>query len=176
MKRAAATQRIHLTSMRWERASPIQTAGTSAINIPRVVPITTATSESYRAASATVASWVLSPISMRKKETTVVTKTPAPRTFRSPSSSSALRAQKPKRMKESATTHRRVPGATRLASQTPIQPARKWLASVATRMPRTIGTRRLSFAASAKERSCVLSPISARATTETETRKASISR
>ena len=46
MKSAAATQRIHFMLTRWASASPIHTAGTFAIIIPRVVPVTTATSES----------------------------------------------------------------------------------------------------------------------------------
>jgi len=56
MNSAAATQRIAFMLIRCASASPIHTAGTFAIIMPRVVPITTATSESYRAASAMVAS------------------------------------------------------------------------------------------------------------------------
>ena len=106
----------------------------------------------------------------------VVRKTPAPRSFWSSSSSSGLSAQRPKTTKDAAIVQRRVVGDTRVASQAPIQPARKWLARVATRMPRMIGTLCFSFAARTKERSWVLSPISARATMEVETRSASISR
>ena len=57
-------------------ASPISTAGTLAIIMPSVVPATTASSEAYFAASATVAIWVLSPISSRKNAITVVPNTP----------------------------------------------------------------------------------------------------
>jgi len=46
MNSAAATHRIHFMLTRWARASPIHTAGTFAIIIPSVVPITTSTRES----------------------------------------------------------------------------------------------------------------------------------
>ena len=56
--------------------SPTITAGTLASIMPSVVPVTTAPRLSYWAASATVATWVLSPISARKKAISVAPKTP----------------------------------------------------------------------------------------------------
>ena len=58
--------------MRRAAASPSSTAGASTINMPRVVPNTTGNRVWYFAASATVASCVLSPNSSRKKDTTAV--------------------------------------------------------------------------------------------------------
>lgn len=55
----------------------------------------------------------------------------------------------------------------------PTAPAKPWFASVATRMPTTIGTGRRNLAASRNARSWVLSPISAIATMLVDTRKAS---
>ena len=57
-------------------ASPISTAGTLAIIMPNVVPAVTANRSLKRADSATVAIWVLSPISSRKNAITVVPNTP----------------------------------------------------------------------------------------------------
>ena len=66
---------MRLTSFSGRRlaaARPRNTTGTSAISIPSVVPATTGMSAWYLAARATVASCVLSPISIRKNEITVV--------------------------------------------------------------------------------------------------------
>ncbi len=56
----------------------------------------------------------------------------------------------------------------------PRAPARPWLTTVAAKMPRMIGTGFLKRAAKMKARSCVLSPISAKATTPVETKRDSI--
>ena len=56
--------------------SPMNTAGTSAISMPSVVPMTTVTGDAKCAAMATVAICVLSPISARKNVTSVAPKTP----------------------------------------------------------------------------------------------------
>ena len=53
-------------------ASPTNTTGTLAIIMPSVVPAATAKTWWKRAARATVATWVLSPISTKKNETSVV--------------------------------------------------------------------------------------------------------
>ena len=59
-------------------------------------------------------------------------------------------------------------------TQAPAAPARAWLASVATRMPRMIGTGLRKRAARMKDSNCVLSPISAMATAPVAVRKADI--
>src|SRR5256885_5408509 len=64
----SAARCTHLSGTAFAAASPNSTTGTSASIMPRVVPATTATSAWYRAASATVAICVLSPISSRKNE------------------------------------------------------------------------------------------------------------
>src|SRR5205823_2911835 len=64
---AAATIRTALNGMRSAARCPARAVGTLTINMPSVVPTTTAASESKRAASTTVAICVLSPISARKK-------------------------------------------------------------------------------------------------------------
>jgi hypothetical protein len=46
MNEAAATHRIAFMFMRWANASPTHTAGALAINMPNVVPVTTAMSVS----------------------------------------------------------------------------------------------------------------------------------
>lgn len=56
----------------------------------------------------------------------------------------------------------------------PTRPAAAWLASVAKKMPKMIGSGRRKRADSIKDRICVLSPISARPTTMVETRNASM--
>src|SRR6185437_5456326 len=70
-------------------AWPRNTAGMLASIMPVVVQAATASTSWYLAASAAVAIWVLSPISTRKNDTTVVRKTPM-RQRRGLSSSSSL--------------------------------------------------------------------------------------
>jgi hypothetical protein len=68
--------RIALNGMRSAARLPANTTGALASSMPSVVPITTARSEGNFAASITVATCVLSPISARKNATTVTPKTP----------------------------------------------------------------------------------------------------
>lgn len=75
-KSTAATYRTTAKLRRSPAMLPSITAGTSAISMPRVVPITTGTSWPNCAASAAVASCVLSPISARKNAIAVVIKAP----------------------------------------------------------------------------------------------------
>ena len=76
MKQAAATLRTMRSGTRLINASPANTTGTLASNMPSVVPSTTQASAWNCAASATVATCVLSPISTRKNATAVATNTP----------------------------------------------------------------------------------------------------
>jgi RNA chaperone Hfq len=82
---------------------PAEQPGTLAIIMPSVVPSTTGTKAWYCAASATVAIWVLSPISARKKATSVVPKTPMRANLASLSSNlSGISVQIAMAMKDSA--------------------------------------------------------------------------
>src|SRR4029079_3679398 len=120
------------------------------------------------------ASCVLSPISTRKKASSVVPKTPRreplPLKSLAPSGTSS---HAPMATNDSARIQRMTSAATNVATQAPRAAASPWLASVATAIPSTIGTGRRYRAASISASNCVLSPISARATTPVETRKAS---
>ena len=104
--------------------SPSSTAGTLASIIPSVVPLTTAASAPYFAASATVAICVLSPISTRKNATRVVPKTPK-RAAPCCSSSylSGTMVQIAMAMKESPRIQRIAVGPTTFAIQAPAAPA-----------------------------------------------------
>jgi hypothetical protein len=74
---------------------------------------------------------------------------------------------------ESPSIHR-IPGPLSTSpKKVPAKPAAAWLATVAKKIPKMIGTGRRKRAASIKERICVLSPISARPTTMVDTKKAS---
>src|SRR5262249_2474588 len=86
-KTAAATARIQRGLMRSPASCPQMTAGTSAMSMPAVVPITTGITVSNRAASAIVAICVLSPISARKKLTVAIRKAPPAASVAPPSSS-----------------------------------------------------------------------------------------
>ena len=159
--------------------SPSSTAGTFASIMPSVVPATTATSELYFAASATVAICVLSPISSRKNAISVVPNTPkrgAASCFSSSSYLSGTSVQAAIAMNDRPRIQRIAVGPTSAEIQAPAAPASAWLTSVATRMPRMMGTGLRNFAASTSASSCVLSPISASATTPVETRNASMGR
>jgi len=92
-----------------------------AIIIPNVVPTMTCASASKRAANATVASCVLSPISARKKATNAVTKAPDLRIVGEPSSASGCSAQSPKAMKDKPTIQVNGVSGTRPASKFPVQ-------------------------------------------------------
>src|SRR5215470_8516288 len=91
-------------------AAPPKTARLLAASIPSVVPSVTSTVEWNRAPSATVASWVLSPISTTKKSSVVVTK--GPQRPRVPGSvgRSGTRVQTPKAKNPSATATARARG------------------------------------------------------------------
>ncbi|MOA30522.1 hypothetical protein D3C78_1516180 [compost metagenome] len=130
----------------------------------------------YLAASTTVAICVLSPISARKKATSVVPKTPQREAeeVSSSSSLSGISIHTAMPMKHRASTQRRVCGPRTVVTQAPAAPARAWLASVAARMPSTMGQGLRKRAARTSARSCVLSPISAMATMAVETKKASM--
>src|SRR5690606_6811987 len=73
---AAAPQRAYRSGRRSANFAPSATTGRFASSMPAVVPTTTRYSGEYCAASTTVATWVLSPISARKKATVVATKAP----------------------------------------------------------------------------------------------------
>mgnify|MGYP006210414187 CR=1 FL=1 len=74
VKPAAAANRIHFSGSFFAAVSPSRTAGPLTSIIPRVEPATTTGRFSNRAASMAVATWVLSPISIRKKAEAVVQK------------------------------------------------------------------------------------------------------
>ena len=94
-----------------------------------------------RAASATVAIWVLSPISTRKKATVVARKAPAWLAALGPSSAlSGIRHQPAMARNRTPTIQRIASAPSQPATAVPAQAASVWLASVATRMPRMIGT------------------------------------
>ena len=75
--------------------------------------------------------------------------------------------------KEDAKIQRNTPALTWVVTQAPTAPAKAWLATVATRMPNTMGHGFLKRAASNSANNWVLSPISAKATMPVETRNAS---
>ena len=157
--------------------SPNQTTGALASIMPSVVPATTQNQAWYWAASMTVAICVLSPISARKKASTVVPKMPSRGALpsSSPSSSwSGINIQAAMARKETPRTQRSTSGPSKVVTQVPSAPASAWLAKVATRMPATMGQGLRKRAARTSESSWVLSPISARATIPVETRKASM--
>ncbi len=168
--------RTALNGILADAALPTSTTGTLASSMPSVVPSTTATSDGNRAASTTVATCVLSPISARKNATTVTPKTPQ-RVAGGGSSASSLSgrsAQSATAKNDSATSHRSTSDGTNERNRLPRKPASAWLASVATRMPAMIGSGFRKRAASTSASNCVLSPISPSATTPVETRKASM--
>jgi len=77
-------------------------------------------------------------------------------------------------MNEPPNTQRMISGLMTDVIHAPKAPANPWLTNVATKMPAMIGKGRLKRAARINARSCVLSPISARATTPVEMSNASI--
>ena len=138
--RIAATARTILSGRRLAMASPNSTTGALTSSMPKVVPAVTRTSALKRAASATVASCVLSPISTRKNETSVATKAPAWRAACGPSSAlSGIRHQPAITMKVAPRIQRIVPAPIQPATAAPIQAASAWLASVAKSIPRMMG-------------------------------------
>ena len=133
---------------------------------------------SKRAASTTVATWVLSPISARTNSTSVAPKAPSLNQGLSPSSSlSGIRIHSPTATNEAATAQRSTSALTRPESQSPSQAESAWLTRVATKMPAMIGQCwRTKREASTSDSNWVLSPISATATEKVEVRNASIER
>src|SRR3990167_5942916 len=125
---------------------------------------------------ATVAIWVLSPISARKKVIRVAPNTPRRLAMLVSSSSilSGIMVQMAMPRKDKPSTQRSTSGLKVVVIQVPRAPARPWLSTVATRMPRMMGSGFLKRAARMKASNWVLSPISARATTPVETRRDSI--
>ncbi len=95
------------------------------------------------AASTTVATCVLSPISARKNATTVTPNTPhrVAGGGSSSSSVSGFSAQIATAKNDSATSQVSTPGGTNDRKRLPRKPASAWFASVATRMPAMIGKR-----------------------------------
>jgi len=77
-------------------------------------------------------------------------------------------------MNEAPRIQRNICGPMKVVTQAPTAPARPWLTSVATKMPRTIGQGLRKRAANTNASSWVLSPISAKATMAVETKKASM--
>jgi len=124
----------------------------------------------------TVAIWVLSPISAKKKATTVVPNTPYfGASCASPSSSlsgTSIHAAMAKN--DTPSTQRNTVGPMNVVSHVPKLPAKAWLAKVATKMPHTIGQGWRKRVARRRAKSCVLSPISASATMPVEMKKASM--
>ena len=124
-KIAAAMPCTSFTGMRAAMRSPSSTAGTLAIIMPSVVPATTATSIWYCAASATVATWVLSPISARKKAISVAPNTPKRGSLASSSSSlSGISVHTAIAMKDRPSTQRSVCGPISVVSQVPTAAAK----------------------------------------------------
>ena len=121
---------------------------------------------------------VLSPISAKKKASTVVPSTPSLRRLlpsRSSSILSGIKVQTAMPRKPRPKPQRKTCGLSRPVIHEPKAPAKAWLARVAIKMPRQMGKGLRKRAASKKASSWVLSPISASATRPVETRKASIS-
>src|SRR5690606_20494465 len=130
---------------------------------------TTATSEAYCAASATVAACVLSPISTRKNAINVVRNAPSRVAGLSMSSAlSGISVQAAMTRKPQPTIQRIVPGPRAAATKCPAAPASVWFASVATTMPSTTGSGLRKRSVSVRASNWVLSPISASATTAVE--------
>ena len=84
--------------------SPRKTASPSAASMPSVVPSVTRPTERNSAASATVASWVLSAISATKNRTTVVRNGPNRAGRACSSILSGTSVQRPKPTKVAAST------------------------------------------------------------------------
>ena len=76
--------------------------------------------------------------------------------------------------KEPPSTQLKTCGPSQVVTQAPRAPASAWLASVATRIPSTIGQGLRKRTARISANNCVLSPISASATIPVETKNASI--
>src|ERR1039457_892277 len=162
--RQAAVTRSHRAWTFVASRSPRNTASPSVAIMPRVVPSVTVMALWKRAPSATVANWVLSPISARKNSTTVVSSGPKRAGLSSSSRVSGRRVHSPKPMNVAA----RIP-AMALAGmcaeiQTPTDDASAWLASVASRMPAMTVHGRRYLLANENAKSWVLSPISLAAT------------
>ena len=134
--------------------------------MPRVVPIITSHKSGYCAASMTVATWVLSPISAMKKVINVVTNGPYLRAVLASSSSilSGTRVHSAVAVKLAARIQCSMASLKKVLNQAPTAPAAAWLARVATTIPAIIGQGLRKRAARIRASSCVLSPISAKAT------------
>ena len=117
---------------------------------------------------------VLSPISTRKNAISVVPNTPNREESCSFVSSnlSGIIIQTAIAMNDRPSAQRITSGPNWRAMKVPTAPARKWFASVATKIPRMIGHGFRKRAASTSASSWVLSAISASATTPMETRRA----
>jgi hypothetical protein len=84
-----------------------------------VLPAVTQAADTKRAPSATVASWVLSPISARTNTTTVVSSGPQRAGADVSGGSSGLSVQMPNAMNPTASAHASAAGGSRRATQTP---------------------------------------------------------
>src|SRR5262245_627512 len=173
-KSMAARNRNSRTGTRSAKRDPAKTAMLSATSIPRVVPMVTCTVDANRAPRATVASCVLSPISARKNTTVVVTRGPQRRWSVGASTRSGTSVQIPKAMKLRPRTQETVSGSKRAAPQAPTVDASAWLKSVARRIPSITSHGRPYLIPRVSAMSCVLSPISATATTVKELNSAVI--
>src|SRR5258705_4944813 len=123
-----------------------------------------------------VASCVVSPISTKKNETSVAPK--APKWFSISGGFCALSGNSIHNaipVKDTAKIHRRLSHDTQSPRKLQSAAASPWLKAVAKRIPRIMGPGARNRDASRIVSSCVLSPISARATTPAEMRTASIS-
>src|SRR5690606_640439 len=105
----------------------------------------------------------------------VVTKAPMCESLGVSSSSSwsGISVQKPKAMKLAPMIQGSQCAGIMVDSHTPKEPASAWLTMVAAKMPAMMGTGLRRRAASTKESSCVLSPISAMVTSRVEVSRAS---
>src|SRR6185312_8336068 len=125
-KIAAAASRTQRGLIRSPASWPQRTAGTSAISMPAVVPMTTDVTALKRAANATVAICVLSPISARKKLTVVTRKALPAASLAAPllSSVSGTSAQAAMPRKSAPRPQRSRSGVIALPSHWPRRPAR----------------------------------------------------
>ncbi|MNS83443.1 hypothetical protein D3C72_1172300 [compost metagenome] len=167
MKNAdAASRRIRVNGNLSAAKLPANTTGTLAISMPRVVPMITSHNSGYCAASITVAICVLSPISARKNAISVVRNGPNLRAVLASSSSilSGTRVHSAVAAKLAARIQCNIVSEKKLPTQAPTAPAAAWLARVAATIPAMIGQGLRKRAARMSASSCVLSPISAKAT------------
>src|SRR6266436_4356253 len=124
-----------------------------------------------------VAICVLSPISIRKNDTSVAPKAPKRlNILGAVSSLSGSKAQTAIARKETTSTPRKTSSDRRSPANEPNSAARLWLTSVAAKIPRMMGMGARNRAANTIASSCVLSPSSANATAPADTSNVSTSK